>query len=88
MAFTMCETHLHREVHAAGDLSYPLQQGIGIHLQTTQNNGKGSSRARNTSTNTRFTTVLPTEQGTLSQQQEGDNDAADENTREDRNNQQ
>ena len=29
MAFMMCGTHLDREVHAAGDLSDPVQQGIG-----------------------------------------------------------
>ena len=83
MAFIMCRRHLDKEVHTAGDLSDVVQQGIGYYPQTIRNKGKGSSRARKTSTKTTFTTELATEQGTLSQQQGGDKDSGDKDTTED-----
>ena len=82
----MCGTHLDREVHTAGDLSNPVQQGIGSYPQTPRNKGKGSGRAPKTSTKSIFTTESATEQGILSPQQEGDKDSGDKDTREDRNN--
>ena len=57
-------------------------------MQTPRNKGKSSGRAPQTSTKTTFTTELASEQGTSSQQQEGDKDLGDKNTREDSNNQQ
>ena len=84
----MCAMHLDREVHTAGDLSDPVQQGIDSYLQTPQNVGKGRGRAPKTSTKTIFTTESATEQGTSLQDQEGDKDLDDKNTRKDRNNQQ
>ena len=56
MAFMMCGMHLNSEVHAAGDLSDSVQQGMGSYLQTPLNKGKGSGRALKTSTKTTFTT--------------------------------
>ena len=60
----MCRTHWDREVHTAGDLSDPVQQGIGSHLQTPRNKSECSSGAPKTSTKTTFTSESATEQGT------------------------
>ena len=61
MAFVIYGTHLDREVHAAGDLSDWIKQGIGSYPQTLRNKGKGSSRALEISTKTIFTTESATE---------------------------
>ena len=42
MALMMCRTYLDREVHTAGDLSDPIQKGIGSYPQTPRNEGTGS----------------------------------------------
>ena len=84
IAFMMCQTHLDREVHTAGDLSDLVQQGIGSCPQTPRNKSKGSGRASKTLTKTTFTIESTTEQGTSLQQPEGDKDSGNKNTREDR----
>ena len=66
MGFMMYRTHLDREVHTAGDILDPVQQGIGSFPQTPRNKGKGSGRAPKTSTKTTFTSESATEQGTWS----------------------
>ena len=83
----MCVRHLDRQVHTAGDLWDPVQQGIRSYLQTPQNKDKGSDRAPKTSTKTTFSTESTTEKGTLSQEQEDDPDLGDKDTIEHRNNQ-
>ena len=88
MEFMMCGIDLDRQAHTAGDLSDPVQQGIGSYQQTPRNQVKGSSRAPKTSTKTTFTTESATEKRTLLQQQEGDKDSGDKDIREDRNKQQ
>ena len=88
MAFMVCRTHLNRELNTTGDILDPVQQGIGSYLQTPRNKPKGSGKAPKTSTKTIFTTELASKQRTLSQQQQGgDEDLGDKDTREDRNNQ-
>ena len=86
MAIMMCGTHLDTEVHVAGDLSDPVQQGIGCYPQTPRNKGQGSGRGPKTSTKRTYTTEPATEQGTSSQSQEGDKYSGDKDTREDKNN--
>ena len=88
MEFTMCGTHLDKEVHTAWDRLDPVQQRIGSYPQTSRNKGKCSGRALKTLTKTIFTTESANEQWTSLQQQEGDKNLGDKNTREDRNNQQ
>ena len=68
LAFMRCGTHLDREVHTAGDVSDPVQQGIGSYLQTPRNQGKGSGKVPKTSTKRIFTSESVTKPGTLSQQ--------------------
>ena len=70
MAFIICGMHLDREVHTTGDLSDPVQQGIGSYLQTPRNQGEGSGKAPKILTKTRFPTEPATKQGISSQQQE------------------
>ena len=55
IGFMMCRTHSDREVHSAGDLSDPVQLGIGSYPQDPQNQGTGRGRALKTSTKTTFT---------------------------------
>ena len=86
MAFMMCGMHLDSEVHTAGDLSDPVQQGIGSYPQTLRNKGKDSGRALKTSTKTIFITKSATKKVTLLQQQERDKDLGNKDTREHRNN--
>ena len=87
MVFMMCGTHLDREVHAAGDSSDPVQPRIGRYPQTPRNKGNGRGGAPKTSTKTTFSTESTTEKGTLSQEQEDDQDLGDKDTIEHRNNQ-
>ena len=88
MALVMCGTYMNREVHTAGDFTHPVEQEIGSYPQTPRSQGKRSGRAPETSTKTTFPTGSATEQGTSSQQHEGDKYSGNKNTREDRYNQQ
>ena len=85
MAFITCETNVYRELHTAGDLSDPVQQGNYSYQQTPRNKGKGSSSAPKTSTKKTLAHLSATEQGTLLQQNEGDKDSGHNDTGEDRN---
>ena len=64
MAFLVCSMHLDREVHTAGDLSDPVQQGFSSDPQTSQNKGNGSGTVLKTSSKTIFTTESATKQET------------------------
>jgi hypothetical protein len=88
MAFMMCGTHLDREVHTVGDLTDPVQEGIGSYPQTPKGKGKGSGRTPKTPIKNISTTESATGQGTSSKQQEGDKDSGDKEPTEERNNQQ